>query len=79
MQSKAASLIETSINITAGFVISMIISHFVLPYFLGVTPTFSENFQITLVFTVVSFIKGYFIRRAFNRWHIRKHGPIQVK
>lgn len=29
----------------------------------------AENFSITLIFTAVSFARGYVIRRAFNRSH----------
>lgn len=66
MQTKTMSLIETGINIITGFIMSMIISHFVLPYYLGVTPSLYENFKITLIFTVFSFIRGYYVRRGFN-------------
>ncbi len=69
MQTKTMSLIETSVNIITGFILSMVVSHFVLPFFLGVTPTLVENFKITLVFTVFSFVRGYYVRRAFNRWY----------
>lgn len=72
MQTKTMSLIETAINIITGFIVSMIVSHFVLPYFLGVTPSLAENFKITLVFTVFSFIRGYYVRRTFNKWHTRQ-------
>jgi ACR3 family arsenite efflux pump ArsB len=66
------SLIETAVNIATGFIVSMAVSHFVLPFFLGVTPTFAENFKITLVFTVFSFIRGYYVRRIFNRWYAKQ-------
>lgn len=72
MQTKTMSLIETAVNIVTGFIMSMIVSHYVLPFYLGVTPSFSENFKITAVFTVFSFVRGYYVRRGFNKWYARQ-------
>jgi len=69
-QSKRHSLIETLLNIGSGFVISMIVGHYVWPVF-GLQVTVADNFWITAVFTVVSVIRSYAWRRAFNRLHTR--------
>lgn len=66
MQSKLKSLVETSANIIIGFAVSMILTAIVLPYY-GHDVSLSHNFEITLIFTVASFARGYFVRRFFNR------------
>ena len=34
--------------------------------------SFGQNLQITGIFTVASIARGYFVRRAFNRWGMRR-------
>lgn len=65
MQTKLSSFIEACINTAIGFVISMVLCIVVYPWF-GHAFTFNENLGITLIFTVVSVIRGYVVRRWFN-------------
>lgn len=66
MQTRLGSLLEIGINISTGFLTSMIVNYFLLPQY-GCHMTVGENFEMTLIFTVISIIRSYFIRRSFNR------------
>ena len=65
MQTRLSSLIEAVINVVIGFVISLAITAVVLPAY-GHHVTWSENLQITLIFTFTSILRSYFVRRYFN-------------
>ena len=65
MQSKKESLIETSQNVGSGFLVAWVMTITVLPLF-GLNTTINESFQITVIFTFASIIRGYFWRRYFN-------------
>lgn len=66
-QSRRMSLVETATGITVGFAVSVAASFIVFPLF-GHSFTLGENVGIALVFTVLSLVRGYLVRRAFNRW-----------
>lgn len=64
-QSKFESLVETTLNVAIGFVISFSAWPFVaaltdLPY------SVSSNLLITTIFTILSITRGYIVRRFFN-------------
>jgi len=65
MQSKRESLIEIGLNVGSGFLIAWFMTITVLPLF-GLNATINESFQITLIFTLVSVLRGYLWRRYFN-------------
>lgn len=66
MQSKLDSLIEVCINVAIGFVISFLANLLVLPAFGHGHPTMLNNLAMTTVFTVLSVVRGYVLRRWFN-------------
>ena len=66
-QSRLSSLAETCLSIAIGFVVSLAITAVVLPAY-GHAVTFSQNLQITGIFTIASIARGYLVRRAFVRW-----------
>jgi hypothetical protein len=66
-QSRLMSLVEQFANIGSGFVISSLLWHFVVQPVWGIQTSVAENLQITLLFTVVSILRGYAWRRAFVR------------
>lgn len=70
MQPRKFSLIEAITNTLVGFVISFLIQILIYPT-LGIPVTFKQNVIITTVFTVVSILRSYVIRRIFNL----KHAP----
>lgn len=64
-QSKFGSLIEACINTAIGFLTTLVLAPIVYPLF-GHTFTLAQNLGITAIFTVVSVLRGYAVRRWFN-------------
>lgn len=67
-QTSRQSAIETCASTAIGFAIAYVASYTVLPLF-GHNVTHGENFWITAIFTVISLVRGYFVRRLFNHIH----------
>ena len=65
MQSKKHSFIESLLNTVVGFLISLLVQLIIYPI-LNIPVTIFQNIIITSVFTIVSIIRGYIIRRYFN-------------
>lgn len=65
MQNKSQSLIETLTNVSIGYIISFIANITVLPMF-GYDINLTDGFWISMIFTVISVIRGYIVRRWFN-------------
>ena len=74
MQSRKESAIESVVNTSVGFAISLIAVFIILPLF-GVVSTAIKNIGITICFTVISLLRGFLIRRYFNRklWQEKKN------
>lgn len=66
MQSKRHSLVESVTNTFIGFFVSLLIQVVLYPI-MDIPVTFGQNILITMIFTIVSIIRGYVIRRWFNR------------
>lgn len=65
-QSKKQSLVETLVGLVVGFLISMGVLRLVaLVWNLDIKT--QDNLAITAIFTVTSFLRGYLIRRLFNK------------
>ena len=69
-QKKRHSLIETLINVTIGYFIALGTQIIVFPWF-NIEVTYKEQFLIGMIFTIVSIVRGYFIRRLFNLLYIK--------
>lgn len=67
-QSRRQSVIETVASTAIGFGIAFLATWAVMPIF-GHHVTHADNFWITTIFTVISLVRGYFVRRMFNRLH----------
>lgn len=65
-QSRTASSVEAATNTVVGFGISCAATLVVLPAF-GSQVTPSSGFGITCVFAALSYVRGYVLRRLFNR------------
>jgi len=65
MQTKTHSVIETITNTASGAAISYMLALYVLPYW-ELNPTHGEAFEITIMFTLASLLRGYAVRRIFN-------------
>ena len=57
---------ESILDVGSGFFLAVAIQILIFPFF-GLNPTIFENFQIALVFTLVSMT-----RSAVWRWYFRK-------
>lgn len=70
-QSKLMSWVETCLNTAIGFGIAMATQVLVFPLF-GYSPPLSTNFKIAIIFTVVSIVRGFVLRRVFEALHVRR-------
>lgn len=66
MQSKTMSLVESLTNTVVGFIVSLISWVFIAKWY-GITLSMHDNITLTLCFTVVSIVRGYVLRRIFNK------------
>ncbi len=64
-QSRAFSLIETLVSVAIGFCVAYLTQLLVFPIY-GISLSHADNAAITAVFTAVSILRGYFVRRMFN-------------
>lgn len=71
MQSKVQSLLESLLNIFIGWLISVISSAIIFPM-LGVDLPWEANLKASAIFTVISIVRTYFVRRYFNRLHVKQ-------
>lgn len=70
MQTKWGSFFEAWANIFVGFSINWIANMLILPLF-GFAITGRQAFNVGLIFTAISLVRSYFLRRIFNQ--IRRH------
>ena len=68
-QSRCGSLIEAVTNTVVGYALAVATQFAVFPAF-GLRVGVVENLGLGLVFTAVSLIRGYALRRLFNRWRL---------
>lgn len=59
------SLLESVANVVVGYGVAVVAQIVVFPLF-GLEVTLSQNLQIGLVFTGVSLVRSYVLRRAFE-------------
>ena len=65
MQTKKDSLIESLTSTTIGIIIGIVLNLTILPMF-GYPVSLSDSLWISLIFTAVSVIRSYVVRRIFN-------------
>lgn len=65
-QTRLGSWLEAWANIAVGFAINWCANMLVLPLF-GFHVTGSQAFGIGVIFTVISLVRSYVLRRVFNR------------
>lgn len=66
-QSRKASLAEAITNVVVGYWIAVAVQSVVFPL-LGIRVSFTENLFIGAVFTAVSILRSYALRRVFERF-----------
>lgn len=65
MQSKRGTLVEVFINVGSGYLIALLTQMVVFPIF-DIQTSVSDNITIASIFTIISIIRGYIVRRCFN-------------
>jgi hypothetical protein len=65
MQSRWMSAAEAIANVVVGYGIAVMTQFLVFPLF-GLTASLGDNLLLGMVFTVVSLIRSYALRRVFN-------------
>jgi len=65
-QSRLMSLVEAATNIVVGYVLAIATQIVVFPWF-GIATGFAEHLTIGLAFVGVSLVRGYLLRRLFDR------------
>lgn len=67
-QSRIGSMVEAAANVAIGYGVAVAAQVAVFPWF-GLHASLSDNLLIGAVFTVVSIVRSYFLRRLFNYLH----------
>ena len=68
MQTKKQSIVEAVVNTVIAYTISVITQVLVFPLY-GVQISLLANMELVAIFTIISFIRNYIIRRYFNKKH----------
>ena len=71
MQTKKESLLEILISVTIGWLIGFISNMVILPLF-GYPISVADSIYISILFTLISIIRGYIVRRYFNWQEYKK-------
>lgn len=61
------SAVEAAANVAVGYIVSVAATAVVMPAF-GYRVTAGDALGISAVFTAVSLVRSYVLRRAFNWW-----------
>lgn len=64
-QSRRMSLLESTFNIAIGYLVALMTQLVVFPL-LDIEVSINQNILIGIIFTVVSLIRSYALRRFFN-------------
>lgn len=66
-QSRRMSLIEAAINVVVGYVLAVAMQCLVFPWF-DLHPSLRESLAIGALFMATSLLRGYVLRRVFERF-----------
>lgn len=69
-QSRRMSFIESATNVVVGYVLAIFTQLAVFPLF-GLEAALSEHLAIGLAFVGISLVRGYLLRRLFERIRVR--------
>ena len=68
MQTRLQSLLEAGVNVLLGYGIALGAQLAIFPLF-GIHIPMASNIAIGIIFTLVSLVRSYALRRLFNWWH----------
>ena len=66
-QSRRMSLIEAITNVAVGYALAVVTQIVLFPWF-GLHASLGDNLALGLVFTAISLIRSYALRRLFTRF-----------
>ena len=78
MQSRWMSLVESVVNVLVGYIVAVTTQYLVFPLF-GLHATLSQNLMIGLIFTGVSLVRSYLLRRVFEARRLKADRLTQAK
>ena len=64
-QSRRMSLVEAFANVFVGYGLAVVVQHAVFPLF-ALYASLADNMRMAAIFTVVSIIRSYSLRRVFE-------------
>lgn len=64
-QSRAMSLVEAVTNVLVGYGVAVVTQILIFPVF-GLHTTLTQNLKMGAVFTIVSIVRSYILRRMFE-------------
>ncbi len=70
-QSRLMSMVESLANVLVGYGVAVVTQMLVFPLF-GLAVTVTENLLIGLIFTAVSIVRSYALRRGFEALRVRQ-------
>jgi hypothetical protein len=70
-QSRLMSMVESLANVLVGYGVAVVTQMAVFPLF-GLAVTVTENLLIGLIFTAVSIVRSYALRRGFEALRVRQ-------
>ena len=73
MQTKRMSMLETGFNLAAGLLLSIFVIQPIVFAIYDIHLGVGDNTAIAIIFTVVSFVRGYIVRRMFNRILVKRY------
>lgn len=76
-QTHVHSVIETCAGTAIGYGVAVVSQIAIFPWF-GIVIPVQHNFALAGAFTAISLVRGYVVRRAFNRWHVRAQARREV-
>ncbi len=72
-QSRLMSLIEAVTNVVVGYGLAVLTQVLAFPAF-GLHATLSQNLQLATLFSVISVLRSFLLRRAFEATRVRATG-----
>lgn len=70
-QSRLMSLVEAVANVVVGYGVAVVTQILIFPIF-GLHTTLAQNLQMGLLFTAVSIIRSFLLRRLFEAIRVTK-------
>ena len=77
-QSRAGSMLEAVANVLAGFLVALLGQQLILPLF-AIHVGLASHFGIATLFTLLSLVRSYLLRRLFNHMAWRRQEELRKR